>query len=57
MRQYTKEFMCEEVQLSTPCMVLVALLYLYCQVGTVTKIWLGRSYTRTGLLQKIIIKL
>jgi hypothetical protein len=43
----------EEVQISTPCMVLFAMRYLYCKVRTVTKIWLGRSYTRTGLLQKI----
>jgi hypothetical protein len=44
----------EEVQIPTPCMVLVAMLYLCCEVRTVTKIWLGRSYTRTGLLQKIL---
>jgi hypothetical protein len=42
----------EEVQISTPCMVLVAMLYLCCKVRTVTEIWLGRSYTLTGLLQK-----
>lgn len=44
----------EEVQNSTPCMVLVVMLYLCCKVRTMTKIWLGRSYTRTGLLQKIL---
>jgi hypothetical protein len=44
----------EEVQISTACMVHVAMLYLCCEVQTVTKIWLGRSYTRTGLLQKIL---
>jgi hypothetical protein len=49
----------EEVQIAASCMVLVAMLYLlvYCQVGAVTKIWLGRNYTRTGLLQKIITNL
>jgi hypothetical protein len=44
----------EEVHISTPCMVLVAMMYLCCEIRTVTKIWLGRSYTRTGLLQKIL---